>query len=293
MAEIPQKRKKIRKSFYFGLRRVSLTDKMFFARYLALMLRSGVPITRGLELLYVQVENQHLKVAISSIAKDITAGVSVADSLAKFPDIFNELFVNMVRSGEAGGNLEEVLDILAEELRKSAELRSKVIGALIYPSIIIAAMIAVSLFIVFFVFPRIIQVYESLNVQVPLLTRILIAVVRFSTANVKYFVAGLFLFLVAIMVAIRTRSGKRAFDKLLLKLPIFKTIIRKVNTVQFTRTLSSLLRSGLPTPQALEITSRTLRNVLYSESVSQMANGVRQGKRISEIITAIPGAIYP
>jgi len=266
---------------------------MFFARYLALMLRSGIPLTRGLEFLYAQIENAKLKSAIVSVAKDVTAGTTVADSLSKFPNIFDELFVNMVRSGEASGNLEGVLDILAEELRKAADLRSKVIGALIYPAIIIVAMILVSIFIVFFVFPKILKVYESLNVTVPLLTRILIAVVLFVTTNVKTLSLALVLLVVFFIIGLRTKPGQRFADKMLLRLPVFKTIVRKINTVQFARTLYSLLKSGLSTPQALEITSRTFRNSLYRDSVLAMASGVRQGRRLSEIIAQTEGAIWP
>jgi len=293
MADTSKDAKRTRRRFAIPLWRVPLADKMFFARYLALMLRSGIPITRGLEFLHAQMDNRRLRVATAAIAKSITAGASVGDSLAQFPDIFDELFVNMVRSGETSGNLEEVLDTLAEELRKAAELRSKVIGALIYPAIIVAAMIAVSFFIVFFVFPRVIQVYESLNVKVPLMTQLLIGTIQFLTANIKYIGLGLFVLVVASLIAVHTGSGKRAFDKVLLRLPVFKTIVRKVNTVQFVRTLSSLLKSGVPTPQALEIISRTFRNVLYRDSVVAMSIGVRQGKRLSEIIASTPGNIYP
>lgn len=293
MAEPPKEPKKEKRKRRFSFRRVPVADKMFFARYLALMLRSGIPLTRALEFLYAQVEHPLLKRAIASIAKDVTAGVSVAESLEKFPNVFDELFINMVRSGETSGNLEEVLDILAEELRKAAELRSKIIGALIYPAIIIVTMIGVSLFIVFFVFPRILTLYQSLNVKVPLMTRILIAVIQFLTNNATALGIGFLLLIFGAFVALRTARGKRVFDRLSLTFPVFKTIVRKVNTVQFARTLYSLLKSGLPTPQALEITARTFKNGFYRESVVAMAVAVRQGKRLSEIIAQTPNAIYP
>jgi len=272
--------------------RVGVVDKMFFAQYLALMLRSGISLTKGLEFLVMQMENRRMKEVVAGLARDITAGMSVSESFKKYPDVFDELFINMIASGEVAGNLDEVLEVLAEELRKAAELRSKVIGALIYPAIVVTMMIAVSIFIVFFVFPRIIKVYESLNVRVPLLTRILIAVIRFLVADIKYFAAGFAVAILGLIVAYRTASGKRMFHWLWLRLPIIKTLSKKISTVQFARTLSSLLKSGLAIPQALEITSHTFNNSYYRDAVASMAIGMRQGKRMSDLVAAT-GALFP
>lgn len=274
-------------------RGVPITDKMFFARYLALMLRSGIPLTRGLEFLFLQMENPRFKSVISAVAKDITAGVTIADSMEKFPDVFDPLFVNMVRSGETAGNFDEVLDIVAEELEKSAILRSKIVGAMIYPSIIVMMMIAVSIFIVFAVFPRIIKLYESLNVKVPLATRILISVVLFVSQNGKYIAVASLLLVAMFIVMLRTKRGRRGFERFLLTLPLFKVIIRKINTVQFARTFSSLLKSGVPTPEALEVTANTFSNSFYREAVLSLATGVRQGRRMSEILSTQGHWLWP
>jgi type IV pilus assembly protein PilC len=273
--------------------RISIMERMFFARYLALMLRSGIQLAKGLEFLEVQIENARFKQAIASIRRDVTSGVYFSDSLAKFPKIFSELFINMVRAGETAGNLEEVLDIIAEELRKASELRSKVISALIYPAILVFAMIGVSVFIVFFVFPRIIQVYESLNVALPITTKILVSVVLFINRNVSYFAVGAAAVLIFLAVWLNTRLGRRQFDWVLLRLPIFRTIVRKINTVQFARTFSSLLRSGVSTPVALEITSKTFRNSYYRDAALAAATGIRQGKRMSEILERNVGIFPP
>lgn len=280
----PPKPKAGKKAFSLMRKKVSVTERMFFARYLALMLRSGIPLTRGLEFLFVQIENPRFKTVIASLGRDITAGVTVADGMAKYPDVFGPLFVNMVRSGETGGNLEEVLDLLAEELEKSAEFRSKVTGALIYPAIIVMMMIAVSVFIVFVVFPKIIKVYESLDVQVPLLTRLLISTILFISHNGKFIGAGAVIVLAALMVWLRTRHGRRALHRFTLMVPILKGIVKKVNTVQFARTLSSLLKSGLAAPEALEVTANTFTNSLYRDSTLALATGVRQGRRMSDVL---------
>jgi type IV pilus assembly protein PilC len=265
---------------------------MFFAQYLALMLRSGIPLTRGLDFLVAQTTNRRMKEVLVGVSRDITMGMSVAQSFAKHPDVFDDLFVNMVASGETAGNLEEVLTVVAEELRKAAELRSKVVGALIYPSIIVTAMVAVSAFIVFFVFPRIIKVYESLRVRIPVLTRAFIVTVQFLVENVHYIVGALVLLAAAVAVFARLPKGKRAFHWLWLHLPVIQNISKKVNVVQFSRTLASLLRSGIAIPQAFEITSRTFQNSFYRESVATMAVGIRQGKRVSELVAQYP-LLYP
>lgn len=274
------------------LRGVRVEDKMFLARYVGLMLRSGVSLTRGLELLAVQTSSPRLKEVLLGMAHDITGGMPVAESMEKSPDVFDELYVNMVRSGEVAGNLEEVFDILAEELRRSAEFRSKVVGAMIYPAIIILMMIVVSNFIVFFVFPKIVQVYASLNVQVPLLTRALIYTIKFVTGNIKYIAVGSALMLAGSAILVRTRPGKRSLDWLWLRFPVTKVLIRKVYTVQFVRTFSSLLSSGVTAPQALEITSRTFKSSYYRESLGALSTGIRQGKRLSDIMPQF-GNLYP
>lgn len=273
-------------------RKVSLTDKMFFAQYLALMLRSGIPLTRGLDFLIAQMSNLRMKEVAASLSRDITSGMSISQSFAKYPDVFDDLFVNMIAAGETAGNLEEVLNVAAEEARKAAELRSKVIGAMIYPVIITGLMIAVSLFIVFFVFPRIIKVYESLQVDVPLLTHIFIMSVQFLTSNIHFLIGAFLLLGIMMMVFMSLPKGKRALHWLWLRVPVAQTLVRKINVVQFTRTLGALLKSGIAIPQALEITSRTFQNSFYRASVAEMAVGIRQGKRLSELISRYP-SLYP
>lgn len=257
---------------------------MFFAQYLALMLRSGIPLTRGLEFLVAQMSNLRMKEVAVSLSRDITSGMSVAQSFAKYPDVFDDLFVNMVAAGETAGNLEEVLTVAAEELRKSADLRSKVTGALIYPAIIIAMMVAVSIFIVFFIFPRVIRVYESLQVEVPLVTRLFIETVQFLAANVHFVIGGFIALGAAMTILASLPKGKRALHWLWLRAPVIQVLTKKVNVVQFSRTLGSLLKSGVAIPQALEITSRTFQNSFYRASVAEMAMGIRQGRRLSDLV---------
>jgi type IV pilus assembly protein PilC len=265
--------------------RVKNEDKMFFARYLSLMLRAGIPLTRGIQLLVFQTKNLRFKKALLDIHDSINAGKTIAESLEKHPDIFNELFINMVKAGEAAGNLEEVLEILSEELRKAGDFRSKIIGAIIYPIIIVVVMLLVSFFITFFVFPKILKVYESLNVQIPLLSKILIVIIQFVTNNSYYVFGGLFIFIILFLIWSKTYHGKRTLDALWLKIPVIKGLTQKIYTVQFVRTFSSLIAGGISTPAALEITAKTIKSTYYRDSINAFADGIRQGKKFSDLIS--------
>ncbi len=273
-------------------RGVSLSDKMFFAKYLALMLRAGIPLVKSLEFLAVQVGNKYFKEVISAVSKDIRGGIPFADCLSKYPRIFDDLFVNMARSGEMSGNLSEVLDLSAEELKESIDLRSKVKGALVYPIIVLCLTVAISGFIVFFVFPKILQIYQNLNIPMPITTAILIAVVKFSVAYARYIFGGLIGLILATTIFLRTKLGSRLWDKLVLNLPFIKNIIIKINIVHFTRTLSSLLKGGVSIAESLIVVSKVVSNILYRDSILNMAKSIREGKPLNEIIKLYP-RIYP
>lgn len=265
---------------------------MFLAYYLSLMLKTGVSITKGINLLAEQSKNKMLKKILLEILNDINSGTNISDAMAKYPHVFDDLFVNMVKAGESAGNLEEVLETIAEELKKTSEFRSKIKGAITYPIIIVSIMILVTVFIVFFVFPKILKVYESLKVKTPTTTKILISVIHFTTNNITYILGGLFFIILFIFIWAKTKSGKRFFDWLWLKLPIIKDLTQKINTVQFIRTFSSLLNSGIPTPKALEITSKTISSTYYSESLIIMSSKIIEGKQLSEAIRQFKN-LYP
>ncbi len=265
---------------------------MFFAKYLALMLRAGIPLVKSLEFLSVQVANSYFQEIISTIAKELRAGVPFADCLSKYPAVFDDLFVNMVKSGEMSGNLAEVLDLSAEELKESMDLRSKIKGALVYPIIVLGLTILISIFIVFFVFPKLLQIYRNLNIELPLTTQILIAIVNFSLDYSYYIFGGLFVFIIALIIFLKTKLGKRFKDSLALKTPILKNIVIKINIVQFTRTLSSLLKGGVSIAESLTVVSKVVSNSFYGNSILHMAKAIREGKPLNEI-TKLYGQMYP
>ncbi len=274
------------------LKRVSLVDKMLFARYLAVMIKAGLSFSRALKVLSEQAKNQYFAEIIRQVDNDIKNGESLADSLAKHPKVFNELFVNMVRVGEAGGNLEEVLGNLAEQMKKDHEVISRVRGAMIYPAVILTAMIIIGALMMIFVIPTLLATFKELEVELPFATKVIIAVSDAFQNHGLAILAGMITFGWLFLAAIKTAKGKRYFDFLVLRLPIFGAIIKKVNTARFSRTLSSLIESGVSINKSLSIISRTLGNTYYRESLESAVKEVQKGIDLSETI-ACRKKLYP
>jgi len=223
---------------------VSLSDKMMFSRHLAVMISSGVPITRALEVLGKQTKNIRFQNAISKIADDIRGGKRISDALSKHPDIFDNLYVSMVRSGDSAGNITEALELLAEQLKKEHELKSRVKGALMYPAVIVTAMIGIGILMMIMVVPKISQIFEEVNVSLPLTTRIVIGLSNFISTY-WFIVLGAFPILVYIVKKLASTNRGRIFlSWFFLKMPILSGLTRKVNSARFSRTLSSLIEGG-------------------------------------------------
>lgn len=278
------------KKFYF--KKASLEDKMFLARYLSLMLKSGISLPKALELLIRQFQKSNIKYALKEVLIDINKGKTIAESLEKHPNVFDNLFINVIKTGEVSGSLEDSLDILAEQLKKSNELRSRIIGAIIYPIFIIALMIIVSNFIVFFIFPKILKVYESLNIKIPFAANLLILFIKFITTNVYNIIIIVFIAIILIFIWSKTKSGKKFIDWLKINIPFLKNLTKQSYIIQFVRTFSSLLKSGMSTPKALETTAETINSIYYKNSILTLANEIREGKRLSEIISQFEN-LYP
>lgn len=266
------------------LKRVSVVDKMLFTRHLRVMLKAGLPFSRAFSVLSEQTNNAYFVEILQLIQKDIQKGGSLADSLAKHPKVFDDLFVSMIRVGELGGNLEEVLDILYIQLKKEHELSSRIKGAMMYPMVIIFAMTVIGVLMMMFVVPSLLDIFTEMDVELPLSTQIIVFI---SNALQNY---GIFIFLGFIVLVssllryIKTPKGKKQFDYLLLRLPTIKGIIAKANMARFSRTLSSMIASGIPIVEALKIISDTLGNTYYRESVKDACQYVPKGIELSEVV---------
>lgn len=269
-------------SFKGLFRRVSLVDKLMFTRHLAVMIGAGFSLYQGLEVLAKQTESQTFRSVLNKLVEKLKKGQTLADSLAEYPRIFNEFFISMVEIGEKGGNLEGVLKILAQQLKREHELRSKIRGAMFYPLVILAAMIGIITLMMLVVVPKLTAIFEEMDVELPLTTQILIGISKFLS---NYFYLGAIVFLILIVILgklVRTKKGKQIVSLVFLKIPLIGKIVKKINCARFARSLSSLIESGVPIIESLKITSRTVGNTFYSGSLIKTAEEVKKGKKIQE-----------
>ncbi len=263
---------------------VSLLRKQLFTKHLAVMLKAGIPLSRALHILAKGEQKGKLKNIISDLHQGIEKGNSFAKSLEKYSNTFSPMFTSMVRVGETSGRLEEVLKYLSLQMKKDYDLKRKVKGAMIYPIIILCLMIGVAIMMVVVVIPKLIKVFEEAGVILPLTTRILISVTNFLLHN--GLLVGLGLGGVGIILFLfgRRKTGSKFTNRLWLILPIISGITKKVNLARFARTLSSLMKSGVPIVQSLNITALTLGNMYYRNILLESAKEVKKGTPITNSI---------
>jgi len=274
------------------LNKVSLAEKMMFTRNLQVMISAGVFLPRALKTLADQTKNKKFQEALLSIRGQIVKGKSFHASLAQYPDIFSELFINMVKVGEEAGTLEEVLKVLTRQMERNYELKSKVKGALIYPAIIILAMIGIGILMLVMVVPKLAETFQELNVDLPPTTKFVMFLGTFLAEKWYFFLVLIFFFILLVRFIVKTKSGKRIADKLTLKIPIISPIVKKVNSTYTVRTLSSLIISGTPIVRSLEIISGILDNVYFKEAITTAATKVEKGSKLSEALRPYEN-IYP
>ncbi|MFA7169978.1 MAG: type II secretion system F family protein [Candidatus Paceibacterota bacterium] len=277
---------------FLKIKKVGLVDKMLFTRNLGVMLHSGLPFSRALSILAEQTKSVYFREVLDEVVEDVQKGSALADSMEKYPKVFNQLFVSMVRVGETGGNLEEVLRMLSVQLKKDHDITSKVRGAMMYPSVIIVAMSLIGILMMVFVFPSLLSMFAESGAELPLATRALIFVSNSLQNYGLYILMGFIAFLVFFLRSIKTAEGKKIFDGIILKLPVVGGIVTKVNVARFCRTLSSMVASGVSIVQALETVSGTLGNYQYSESAKDACRRVQKGINLSEVIAEYD-KLYP
>lgn len=282
----------IQVKFFDRFKTVPLKEKMVFTRNLAVMTSSGLTVSRAIHNLSVQTQNKRFQKILLSVHDDVQAGKQLSEGLAKYPSVFNELFVNMVSVGEISGNLESVLDILALQLEKENDLLSKVRGALIYPAVILVAMIGIAVLMLTYILPKITAVFVDMEVELPPLTRFLIAASEFLRVHWLLAILIVIFGLVGVRIASKTDAGRHFLNWLVLRLPIVGSIVVKVNCARFSRIYSSLLKSGISVVSALTIVSRTLGNVYYKEALIQGIEEVQKGTELSKVTERYP-RIFP
>jgi type IV pilus assembly protein PilC len=281
---VTEKPKKVSKFSFGG--KVKDKDIVVFTRQFSTMIDAGLPLVQTLEILSTQVENKGFGKILAQIKTDVESGSTYADALKKHPKVFSELYANMVAAGEAGGILDTILNRLAAYIEKSMSLKKKVKGAMVYPLVVSSIAVLVIAVIMIFVVPTFSKMFTQMGGTLPLPTRIII--------NMSNFIAGLgglmtFGAIVAIVVSIKqfrnTEKGKKVIDKILLKLPIFGMLLNKVAVAKFTRTLGTLVSSGVPILDGLEITAKTSGNKVIEYAIMDVRKAVTGGKTLAEPIT--------
>lgn len=263
------------------LRKVGLRELTIFARQFATMVNSGLSMVRTLSILEQQTESPRLREIITEVRRDVEEGMTLSDALGKHPETFNSLVVNMVRAGEVGGVLDDVLNRIATFFEKDLSLRQKVRAAITYPTAIFVFAIAVIFFLVFFILPQFIGFFEGLDLVLPLPTRMLIAFTHLVTGYWYVLLGMLLLGGYAVRMYIRTPAGRMNFDRFQLRFPIFGPLVRKVTISRFTRTLGTLITSGVPIMQALEVVSKAVVNRVVSNAIEEVRNSIREGESIA------------
>lgn len=286
----PLLKKWIEKLLFFG--KVGLKEKMFFTRNLRVMIASGISLPRSLKVLSEQTKNKKFKVALVNVAEAITKGESFSQALALHPNIFSELFQNMVRVGEEAGTLEDVLRVLASQMEKEHEVRSKILGAAIYPAVVIMAMIGIGILMLVVVVPRLAETFEELGVELPPSTKLVIGLGTFLAQKWYWVILIVVVFFFLLRILLKLNFGKRLLAGIFLKLPLISTLVKQSNSASTVRTLSSLVTSGVPIVRSLEIISRTLGNVYFREAMATAAEKVRKGDKLHQALRSYR-KLYP
>lgn len=275
----------LRKRF-FAVGRVTAREKILFAKNLALMIRAAYPLREGLMAMEEQTRSRYFRKVVSSVIHDIENGQSLADALSRFPNVFDNFFISIVRIGETSGKLEENLAYLAFQLEKNLDLRRKVRAAMIYPLFVLAAGVGVGLLVVFFVFPKLLPVFKSLEVKLPLPTQLLLGLTEWTLAYWPYLLVGCIVVVIVLRLLLLSRRVKWYAQKFLLHVPVIRPMIINVTTAYYARTLGILLKSGVQIFDSLLIIAKSVSNLLYQREFEALALHIQRGETISGYLQA-------
>ncbi len=271
--------------------KVKTMDIVVFTRQMATMVGAGVPLVRSLSTMSNQTESLGLKKILEDIVSEVEAGTQLSEAMSKYPKTFSSVYVNMIKAGEEGGILDQIMDRLASQVEKDAEIKSKLRGALIYPSVVLTVAIGAVIFLMTNIIPKFTAIFDDFGTELPAQTQLLISFSNFLVNNGLILIVVTILAVVATSRFVRTPKGKYMLDSLLLKIPAFGTIILKVNVARFSRIFSSLTGAGISVVNALEITSGALSNMVIQEGLSSSIDKIKNGQPIS--ISLASSGIFP
>lgn len=267
--------------------KISDLDIALSIRNLSSMLKSGVSIVETLEILTKQVTDELLKETYEKVLKDIQSGVSLAESMKKYPKVFSSVITSIIEVGEQGGTLEKNLIFLADYLKKGYELKRKIKGATTYPLIIIGLTVVEMIGVIYFILPKLESLFSTFK-NIPDFTRFILSMGEFIRQNGIYLLAGLIILFFAFKKFLGTKSGKKFKDRVALKMPVFKKMNIDNTLATFSRTIGILLESGIPLQRALAIAQNTMTNTVYMNLIAKISNDVKGGKNLADSL-----ALYP
>ncbi len=267
---------------------VPLVQKLFFVDHLRVMVKAGLSLIEALDVMSKEMENAKLKLVVGELKADVEKGTQLSEAMKKHPKVFPTMYIHMIEAGEVAGKMEEALEQVEIQMRKSHELTSAVRGAMIYPAVVLTAMLSVGVMMAVFVLPKLLEVFKEFDAELPLMTRILIQVIDVTKEPLNMvMIVGVLVGLVAAFIyGLKKSPGfKHGVHTMNVHLPIAGKIIKKINLARFSLTLSSLLKSTIPIIDATDITAETCGNVLYRDALHKAAEEIKTGKPLSEILS--------
>ncbi|TKB09081.1 type II secretion system F family protein [Desulforhopalus sp. IMCC35007] len=281
-AVVKEKPKDILAEIPFFKPNVTGKDIVIFTRQLSTMIDAGLPLVQGLEILEKQQSNTTFKSALGEIRLDVEAGSTLADAMRKKPKIFDNLFTNMIEAGETGGILDTILSRLAVFMEKSMALKKKIKGAMTYPAICLAISLLITAIILVFVVPVFSKMFEDFGSTLPLPTQIVVDISDFFKNNFFYFIIAIVFLVMGVKKFYSTEKGQKAIDKGLLHAPVIGMLLRKVAVAKFTRTLSTMLQSGVPILEALQVVAKTAGNKVIETAVFRVGDSIAEGRPLAD-----------
>ncbi|MGB3922126.1 MAG: type II secretion system F family protein [Minisyncoccia bacterium] len=280
----PEKRARLFENFFRNFRfgKLSIAEQAFFAKRLSFLINAGVSLVEALNMIKEQTVSRSYRRVLEQIIADVTSGRSLSDSLKRFKNAFGDFAISIISVGEETGALSDNLSYLAEELKKRQLLRRKVVGAMVYPIFITFATIGITSLLIVFIFPKIMPIFLSLSVELPITTKILIALSNFLGAYGLWLLLGLIVLAIIFRLVIKkNRHFHFFFDRLSMRTPLIGPMIQNYNLANISRTLSLLLNGGMTLSEALPITSRSTTNLVYRRELEKLAEVANRGEKIS------------
>jgi len=275
------------------LERISAKDLVLFSRQLSILFKSKVSPVESLQTLAIQTKNPDFKEKIFKLAEEIEGGTSLSAAFFHFPKLFSSFYIAMIRAGEASGKLSESLEYLAEHLEREYHLTSRIRGAMIYPAMVVLVAIAVLALMIILVIPQLTKVLAEAGGELPTVTKMVISLSDFFRKSGWLIILGLIFLGIGLYRYYKSKEGKKVFDRAFLRLPLISPILEMIHLSRFAENLSTLISSGLPITQALEITGDIVDNTVYKEIIFQARDEVRRGEPISSVLSHYPDFFPP